>query len=76
MPEQLTTLEIEKIQNVCFSNPSRACAIAQLIIDTCQIVSCSVYSDLKGKSKRTINYQARKLVGIKIEERKFISLVQ
>lgn len=74
MKQALTNKEIEKIQNVCFSNPERACAIAQIIIDTCQVVKCSTYAEVKGKSKRTVLYQKEKLAGIKIENQKFISI--
>ena len=76
MKQQLTTYEIEKLKSICFSNPAKACAIAQQIIDTCQIISCSTFSNLSGKAKRTINYKAEKMIGIKIEERKFPSYIQ
>lgn len=76
MKQQLTEAEIKKMQNICFSNPLKACAIAQLIADTCQIVSCTTYSKIAGKSKRTINYQADKLIGVTIENRRYISINQ
>ncbi|ANS04892.1 hypothetical protein [uncultured Mediterranean phage] len=76
MRQQLTQAEIEKLQSLCFSNPAKACAVAQLIVNTCQVVSCSTYSGLKGKSKRTINYQSDKLTGIKIDGRNFVSVNQ
>jgi len=76
MTQQLTMEEIEKLRNICFLNPAKGCVIAQEIIDTCQIVSCSTYSELTGKSKRTINYKADKLIGVEIEGRKFISVNQ
>jgi len=76
MKQQLTDKEIEKIKNMCFTDPSKSCAIAQLIIDYCQVVSCSTFSGLTGKSKRTINYQAKNLIGIKVEDRKYISVNQ
>lgn len=76
MNKHLTNIEIEKLQNICFSNPKKACAVAQLIIDTCQVISCSTFANIRGKNKRTINYQACKLTGVEIEGRKFISLNQ
>lgn len=72
----LTDSEIKQIQDICFNDPVRACAIAQIIADTCQLVSCSVYAELEGKSTRTIQHQAKDLVGLTIENRKFISLIQ
>jgi hypothetical protein len=74
MNQYLTQSEIEKIQNLCFKNPVKACAIAQVIINTCQVVSCSTYARLKGKSKRTVQYKAKNLNKISIETRNFISL--
>jgi len=76
MNQKLTQEEIDKIQNMCFNNPVKCCAIAQLIIDTCQVVSCSTYAKLKGKPKRTIQYQSGNLTGLVIENRKFVSLNQ
>lgn len=76
MEEQLTPHEIEKIMTLCFTVPAKACAVAQLIVDTCQVVSCSTYSEITGTAKRTINYQAAKLTGIEIDGRKFISINQ
>lgn len=76
MKQQLTEEEIEKIQNVCFSNPVKSCAIAQLIIDTCQVVSCATFAKVKNKSKRTINYCSQNLAGVEIEGRKYISINQ
>ena len=76
MEQQLTDKEIEKLQNLCFSNPAKACAVAQVIMDTLQIVSCSTYASIAGKAKRTINYQADKLIGVEIDERKYISINQ
>ena len=72
MNQKLTPQEINKIQNLCFENPAKACAIAQIIIDTCQVASCSTVASIKRKSKRTIQYQAKRITGIKIENRKFI----
>jgi len=74
MNQKLTPAEIEKIQNICFENPAKACAIAQVIINTCQIVSCATYARLKEKKKRTVLYQSSKLLGVLIEGRKFLSL--
>jgi len=74
MNQKLTPAEIEKIQNICFENPAKACAIAQVIINTCQIVSCFTYARLKEKKKRTVLYQSSKLLGVLIEGRKFLSL--
>ena len=74
MNQNLTDKEIDKIQKLCFENPAKACAFAQTIIDTCQVVSCSTYSKLKGKSKRTIQYQSGNFAGLTIENRKFLSI--
>ena len=74
MNQKLTPEEIRKIQNLCFNNPTMACAVAQLILDTCQVVSCSTYAQLRNKSKRTVQYQAKTMNGISIENRKFISI--
>ena len=76
MKEELTQTEIIKIQNLCFENPAKACAIAQLILDTCQVTSCSTYARLKNKSKRTILYQAGDMTGVSIEDRRFVSFIQ
>ena len=74
MNQKLTRAEIEKIQNMCFENPQKACAIAQVIINTCQIVSCSTYARLKEKKKRTVLYQSQEITGISIEDRRVLSL--
>ena len=74
MNEKLTQAEITKIQNICFENPAKACAIAQVIINTCQIVSCATYARLKEKKKRTVLYQSQEITGISIEDRRFLSL--
>lgn len=76
MNQILTYDEIKKIQNMCFSNPTKSCAIAQIIIDTCQIISCKTFSEIKRKKKRATLYKADKLTGITIENRKFLSLNQ
>lgn len=76
MNKELTNEEISKAQNLCFENPVKSLAVAQLILDTCQVMSCSTYAKMKNKSKRTIQYRAGKMSGIVIEERKFISLIQ
>lgn len=76
MNQELTTKEINRIQDICFDNPARACAVAQIIIDTCQVVSCADFAQIKGKSKRTINYKAHNLTGLRIKNRYFISINQ
>lgn len=76
MKQELTNKEIKKIQNLCFDNSAKSCAIAQLILDTCQVVSVKTYSELKGKHRNTILQQKEKLTGVEIENRKFISLNQ
>lgn len=76
MEQRLTQKEIDRIQKLCFENPPKSCDVAQLIIDTCQVVSCSTYAKLKGKSKRTIQYQSGNLTGLGIETRKFLSINQ
>ena len=67
MDKQLTDAEIKKIHKLCFANPAKACALAQEIIDTVGVVSCRTYADFKNKSTRTVQYQAPKIVNIKIE---------
>jgi hypothetical protein len=74
MKQQLTPTEIRKIQNICFQNPVRACTVAQVILDTCQVVSCSTYARLHKKSKRTVLYQSKHMTGVNVEDRKFIAL--
>lgn len=76
MKQSLTKQETNKIQQMCFDDPSKMCAIAQLIIDVCQVVSVTTYSELKGKHRNTIIQQKNKLTGLKIEQRKYISLNQ
>ena len=76
MNELLTEKELAKIQNMCFDNPAKMCAIAQEVIDTCQIVSSSKFAELKGKHRNTILQQKDKLIGVQIENRKYISLNQ
>jgi len=66
----------EKVMELCFTNPVQACALAQAIIDTCQVMSCATYASLKGKSKRAVLYSAQKLTGVEIEGRKFVSFNQ
>jgi hypothetical protein len=72
----LTQEEIKRTQQLCFNNPAKACAIAQIIIDTCQVVSCSTYAEITGKSKRTVQYQSKNLNGVSVEGRRFLSLNQ
>ena len=74
--QTLTDKEIREIKELCFSNPVKACATAQIILDTCQVISCAEYARVTGKSKRHIQYIAESLLGINIEKRKFISLIQ
>lgn len=76
MSQQITDKEIEKIRSACFENPSKMCAVAQIIVDTCQIVSAKTLSEIKGKHRNTILQQKDNLAGITIENRKFISLNQ
>ena len=76
MNQRLTESEIRKIRDKCFENSSKMCAVAQIIIDTCQIVSVKQYSKLKGKHRNTILKQKDKMIGIEIEGRKFVSFVQ
>ena len=76
MNQQLTENEIEKIQNKCFDNPAKMCAVAQVIIDTCQVVSVNTFADLNGKHRNTILGQKDRLTGVVVEGRKFISVVQ
>ena len=76
MNQQLTEKEISKIQNACFENPAKMCAVAQVVVDTCQVVSINTYSKLKGKHRNTILQQKDKLTGVEIEDRKFISINQ
>lgn len=76
MKQQLTQKEIERTQRLCFSNPAKACAVAQAIIDTCQIISCATYAKVEKMSPRTIQYKAKKMIGISVEDRTFVSIVQ
>jgi hypothetical protein len=76
MNQTLTQAEKRKIQQLCFSNPSKSCAIVQEFIDALQLVGCNTFAELTGKSKRTINYQSEKLTGIKVEGRKYIVFPQ
>lgn len=76
MNKQLTAEETEKIRKLCFANPAKACAVAQEIIDTCQVVSCATYAGIVGRSTRTIQTQATKLVGIELPDRNYISVNQ
>jgi hypothetical protein len=76
MNKELKQKEIKRIQQLCFNSPAKACAVAQLIIDTCQVLSSTTFAAAKGKSPRTIQYNLHKLTGIQIENRKFVSLNQ
>ena len=76
MNEILTQQQKTKIRQACFDNPLKMCAIAQVIIDTCQIVSTSTYAELKSKHRNSVLHQKEKLIGIEIENRKFISYIQ
>lgn len=76
MDKHLSDTEKEKIFKLCLENPDKACAIAQEIIDSCQLMSCRTYAVLKDKSPRTVQYKAEKLRGISIEKRRFVSLIQ
>ena len=76
MNETLTQTEINKIRNKCFENPAKMCAVAQEIIDTCQIITIATYAKNGNKHRNTILQQKEKLTGIEIENRKYISLNQ
>lgn len=76
MNKELSEHEIKKIRELCFTNPLKCCAIAQEIVDTCGVVSCATFAQVKGRGKRAVQYQSEKLVGIKIEDRKFIAINQ
>jgi hypothetical protein len=76
MNQELTKTEIDEIKELCFQNPVKACAVAQKIIDVCGMVSCNGYAKLSNKSTRHIQYISETLVGINIENRKYISLNQ
>ena len=76
MNQQLTLKEISKIKNACFKDTSKMCAIAQVIIDTCQIVSANTFADLNGKHRNTILGQKDRLTGVVVDGRKFISVTQ
>jgi hypothetical protein len=73
MNQQLTQKEIDKIQKLCLSNPVKSCAVVQTFIDNLQLVSCADFSELKGKSKRTILYQAKNKTGIELYGRKYLT---
>ena len=76
MKSILSEQEIKRTQELCFANPEKACAVAQVIADTCQLVSCATYAAANGKSPRAVQYHAAELTGIEIEKRKFISINQ
>jgi len=73
---ELTQIEIDKIRNMCFDNPSKSCAIVQEIVNSLQVVSCAEYADLKDKKKRTILYRAKKMIGFDLCGRRFLSYIQ
>jgi hypothetical protein len=72
----LSQKEKNKIIELCINNPQKSCAIVQTFIDSLQLMPCSTFAELKGKSKRTILYQSDKLTGISIDNRKFLTLIQ
>lgn len=74
MNEIVSEKEKNKILELCISDPERACAIVQEFIDYLQIVPVSIYASAKGKSKRTILYQAKRITGFTILDRRFLSL--
>ena len=76
MNQQLTEKEISKIKNACFKNTPKMCAVAQVIIDTCQVVSVNTFADLNGKHRNTILGQKDRLTGVVVDGRKFISVTQ
>ena len=76
MNQQLTEKEISRIKDSCFKNTSKMCAVAQVIVDTCQVVSVNTFADLNGKHRNTILGQKDRLTGITVDGRKFISVVQ
>lgn len=75
MNQKLTKAEREKILNLVFDNPDKSCAIVQTFIDSLQVVSISTYAKLKGKSKRSVLYNSKKLKGVEIEGRKFLVFI-
>lgn len=76
MNKELTEKEKENIRNICFTNPAKACAIAQEIINTCQVVSCATFASVNSKAPRTVQYQAKKLTGLDLPDRRYISINQ
>jgi hypothetical protein len=76
MNQLLTDKEVDRIRKMCFNNPEKICAIAQEMINTCQIVSVNTFAELKGKHRNTILQQKDKFIGIEIEGRKYVSVSQ
>lgn len=73
---ELTQKEKDKITKFIINHPQKSCAIVQEFIEGLQLVSASKYAKLKNKSKRTILYQSKKLLGIELEGRKYITYIQ
>ena len=76
MNQELTQSEKEKIMKLVLNNHEKSCAIVQQFIDNLQLISASDFAKLKGKSKRTILYQSKKLDGIQIDNRKYFVFSQ
>lgn len=73
---ELTQKQKNKIIKFIINNPKKSCAIVQEFMDGLQLVSASKYAKLKNKSKRTILYQSKNLLGVELERRKYITYIQ
>jgi len=72
----ITAKEENKIIELVLSNPDKACAIVQCLLDNLQIVSVSMYAEMKKIPKRTILYKIEKLKKISIANRNYLILNQ
>lgn len=76
MKSILTNDEVKRVRKLCFENPAKACAVAQIIADTCGLVSCSTFAEVKSKKVRAVQYKADRLNGVTIDNRRFVSINQ
>ena len=76
MKQHITEEEKIKILDLVFNNPQKSCAIVQCFIDSLQLVSPAEFAELKGKSKRTIQYRVDKMRKVSIANRNYLTLIQ
>jgi len=72
----ITAKEENKIIELVLSNPDKACAIVQCLLDNLQIVPVSLYAEIHKKKKRTVLHNINKLKKISIINRNFLTLNQ